>query len=64
MTYFIKKRLQIDLLSNKNLNFRISDSMNDFILTTFIEFSIKNYIDSEIPRQGQKISLKKACREP
>ena len=44
MTYFIKKRLQIDVLSHKNFNFRISDSMNDFILIPIIEFSIKSYI--------------------
>ena len=38
--------------------------MSDFILTVFIEFSIKSYINSEIPRPWQKISLKYTCRDP
>ena len=50
MTYFIKKRLQIDFLSHENFNFRISDSMNDFILTILIEISTKSYVNSEFPR--------------
>ena len=39
-------------------NLKSLDSMNDFILTMFIEFSIKSYVSSENPRPGQKISLK------
>ena len=34
------------------------DSTNDFILTCTIEFSIKSYINSEIPMPWQKNSVK------
>ena len=40
----IKGILQIHFIFYKKLNFKISDSMNDFILTIFIEISIKSYI--------------------
>ena len=42
--------VQIKLIFYKNLNFRISDSMNDFILIMLIEISIKSYVNSEFPR--------------
>ena len=37
-------------MSYQNMNFTVSDSMNDFILTFTIEFSRKSYINTEIPR--------------
>ena len=46
----IMKELQIVEMFYKNVNFKNSDSMSDFILTAFFEFSIKSYITSEIPR--------------
>ena len=48
--HIIKKGLQNEFIFYKDLNFRVSDSTNDFILTFTIEFSIKSYIKSEIPR--------------
>ena len=46
----IMKGLQIGEIFYKNVNFRNSDSVSDFILTMFFGFSIKSYINSEIPR--------------
>ena len=43
-TPLYKEGLQIKFIYHKNINFRISDSMNDFILTPIIEFSIKSYV--------------------
>ena len=40
----LKKSPQIELMFYNDLNFRISDSMSDFILIHCIEFSIKSYI--------------------
>ena len=49
--------LQNELIFYKEWIFRVSDSMNDLILTFTIEFSIKSCINTEIPSLGQKISL-------
>ena len=38
------KELLSEVIFYKDLNFRVSDSMSDFILTMFIEFSVKSYI--------------------
>ena len=38
------KGLLSEFIFYKDLNFRVSDSMSDFILTMFIEFSVKSYI--------------------
>ena len=46
----IKEGLQNGFIFYKVLNFRVSDSTNDFNLIVFFEFAIKSYIDSEIPR--------------
>ena len=46
MAYIIKNALHNELIFYKDLNFRDSDSMNDFILVAFFEFSIKSYIFS------------------
>ena len=54
----IKKGDSNSDLFYKLFNFRVLDSMNDFILTILIEISIKSYMDSVFPRSGQKISLK------
>ena len=45
-----RTHLQKEFIFYEPLIFRVSDSMNDFILTLTIEFSIKSYINSEIPR--------------
>ena len=42
--------LQNEFIFYKDLNFRVSDSTNDFNLIVFFGFAIKSYIDSEIPR--------------
>ena len=47
-----------EVLFYKDLIFRVSDSMNDFILTFTIEFSRKSYINTEIPKQWQKNSVR------
>ena len=47
---YIKENLQNEFISYKYLNFRASDSMNDFNLIGFFGFAIKSYTDSEIPR--------------
>ena len=47
---YIKESLQNEFISYKYLNFRASDSMNDFNLIDFFGFAIKSYTDSEIPR--------------
>ena len=46
----MKDGLENGLISYKVLNFRVSDSMNNFDLSVFFGFAIKSYIDSEIPR--------------
>ena len=46
----MKDGLENGFISYKVLNFRVSDSMNDFDLIVFFGFAIKSYIDSEIPR--------------
>ena len=38
--------------------FSKTDSMSDFILTLIFEFNIKSYVNSEIARSWQKISVK------
>ena len=47
---YIKESLQNEFIYYKNLNFKASDSTNDFNLIVFFGFAIKSYIDSEIPR--------------
>ena len=47
---YIKENLQNEFIFYKDLNFRASDSMNDFNIIAIFGFAIKNYIDSEIPR--------------
>ena len=47
---YIKECLQNEFIFYKDLNFRASDSMNDFNLFVFFEFAIKSYTNSEIPR--------------
>ena len=49
-SYIMKDGLENGFISYKVLNFRVSDSMNDFDLIVFFGFAIKSYIDSEIPR--------------
>ena len=44
MTVSSKREAHTHFKFHRNFNFRISDSMNDFVLTMFIEFSIKNYV--------------------
>ena len=46
----MNKSYQIEFMFYKDLNFRVSDSMNDFDFIVFFGFAIKSYIDSEIPR--------------
>ena len=48
--HIINKITTHEFIFQRYLNFWVSDSMNDFILTLTIEFSIKSYINSEIPR--------------
>ena len=45
----IRRCLKIELIFYKKSNFRNSDSMSDYFLTMFIEFSIKSYVNSGIP---------------
>ena len=47
---YIKESLQNEFIYYKNLNFKASDSTNDFNLIVFFGFAIKSYTDSEIPR--------------
>ena len=47
---YIKESLQNEFIYYKNLNFKASDSTNDFNLIVFFGFAIKSYIDSENPR--------------
>ena len=49
-SHILKVVLKSELIFYKKLNFRVSDSMNDFNLIDFFGFAIKSYIDSEIPR--------------
>ena len=49
-SHIIKDGLENGFIFYKVLNFRVSDSMNDFDLIVFFGFAIKSYIDSEIPR--------------
>ena len=49
-SHIMKDILENGFISYKVLNFRVSDSMNDFDLIVFFGFAIKSYIDSEIPR--------------
>ena len=50
MAISYRTSFQNEFIFYKHLNFRVSDSMNDFILTFTIEFSRKSYINTEIPR--------------
>ena len=54
----LREWLQIEFIYYKDLNFMISDSMSDLILTIFIEFSVKSYVNSENPMPWQKNSVK------
>ena len=58
MAVLYNRTKKIEYKYFKNLNFRISDSMNDFILTMLIGISIKSYINTEFSRSGQKFFLK------
>ena len=49
-SHILKEGLQNEFIFYKDLNFRASDSMNDFNIIVIFGFAIKNYIDSEIPR--------------
>ena len=49
-SHILKQGLQNEFIFYKDLNFRASDSMNDFNLIGFFGFAIKSYTDSEIPR--------------
>ena len=49
-SHILKEGLQNEFIFYKDLNFRASDSMNDFNLIGFFGFAIKSYTDSEIPR--------------
>ena len=65
LLFYLENKVQTELIINlifyKDLNFRISDSMNDFILIILIEFNIKSsifHISYFIKFFKQKISLK------
>ena len=49
-SHILKECLQTEFIFYKDLNFRVSDSTNDFNLIVFFGFAIKSYIDSENPR--------------
>ena len=49
-SHILKEGLQNEFIFYKDLNFRVSDSMNDFNLIDFFGFAIKSYTDSEIPK--------------
>ena len=49
-SHILKECLQNEFIFYKDLNFRASDSMNDFNIIVIFGFPIESYIDSEIPR--------------
>ena len=49
-SHILKEGHQNEFIFYKDLNFRASDSMNDFNMIAIFGFAIKNCIDSEIPR--------------
>ena len=49
MAVLLREQTSKLILFHKLLNFSISDSMNDFILTVFFGFNLEKFIDSEIP---------------
>ena len=49
-SHILKEGLQNEFVFYKYLNFRATDSMNDFDIIAIFGFAIKNCIDSEIPR--------------
>ena len=49
-SHILKVGLKSEVIFYKKLNFRVSDSKNDFNLIDFFGFAIKSYIASEIPR--------------
>ena len=49
-SHIMKYGLENEFIFYKVLNFRVSDSMNDFDLIVFFGFAIISYMDSEIPR--------------
>ena len=49
-SHILYECLQNEFIFYKDMNFKVSDSMNDLNLIVFFGFAIKSCIGSEIPR--------------